>query len=645
MPAEISITDDDVAFAENILFSHGEKFDDERIDFINNLDTIDLQAVPGSGKTTALMAKLLILERYLPLDDGSGILVISHTNAAVDEIKNKIGKYCPELFSCPNFIGTIQSFTDRFLAIPFYVNWNKSKLFCIDDDIFNDMVERFYFSLDPRSGIKFWIDKKRDPIKFLQDLRFDAEMNLADQVDGKIVLKSERDSRTYRALKRNKLSWLRSGILNYDDAYFFANIYLKKYQKIKTILQKRFQFVFVDEMQDMDKQQHDLLEKIFYDDSVSASKYQRVGDKNQAIFSHNMKLDEVWSKRDTLTINGSHRLTQPIAELVNCFALHRDAGFQVRGLRKGEILPHLIVYDDASIGKVIEKYSEIINKLLNKEKIPSSDENKFKAIAWRKFDPGKDKIYMNDYYPKFDAIKHSNRIDYSCLGDYLNANHKTKNSLAPIQADIINALVKVLRLENIETEDGRKHTKYSLQTYLREHHEESLDEFKLNLFQWSMALAQGRDVINLVRTYIPNFLALFTSAINHSNKFINAESRYNNGGVLRDEVRKTNTKNYHGFDIEMTTIHAEKGKNHTATLYLETFYSKGKGNYETERLKDQFLFKNFDPNTLDVVKQSAKMMYVGISRPTHLLCVAVHKDRFDENLSEINSDKWEVIIL
>ena len=100
-----------------------------------------------------------------------------------------------------------------------------------------------------------------------------------------------------------------------------------------------------------------------------------------------------------------------------------------------------------------------------------------------------------------------------------------------------------------------------------------------------------------------------------------------------------------GIGKELATIHAEKGKNHTATLYLETFYSKGKGNYETERLKDQFLFKNFDPNTLDVVKQSAKMMYVGISRPTHLLCVAVHKDRFDENLSEINSDKWEVIIL
>ena len=40
------------------LFIKGNTFDPERLDFINNLDTCDLLAVPGSGKTTALMAKL-----------------------------------------------------------------------------------------------------------------------------------------------------------------------------------------------------------------------------------------------------------------------------------------------------------------------------------------------------------------------------------------------------------------------------------------------------------------------------------------------------------------------------------------------------------------------------------------------------------
>jgi hypothetical protein len=37
------------------------------------------------------------------------------------------------------------------------------------------------------------------------------------------------------------------------------------------------------------------------------------------------------------------------------------------------------------------------------------------------------------------------------------------------------------------------------------------------------------------------------------------------------------------------------------------------------------------------------MAYVGFSRPTDLLCIAVHKDRFDNFLSQIDRKVWEVI--
>ena len=91
MPVEIDITDEEIVYAEGVLLPPGKHFDGERRDFIRCLGTIDLQAVPGSGKTTALLAKLLILEHHLPFADGSGILVISHTNSAINEIKNRIG--------------------------------------------------------------------------------------------------------------------------------------------------------------------------------------------------------------------------------------------------------------------------------------------------------------------------------------------------------------------------------------------------------------------------------------------------------------------------------------------------------------------------------------------------------------------------
>ena len=102
MPQVIdNISNDEIRNAEKILLPNGKEFDEERKVFIRNFNTIDLQAVPGSGKTTALLAKLVILERRLPFADGSGILVLSHTNGAIDEIKEKIQNHSPKLFSYP----------------------------------------------------------------------------------------------------------------------------------------------------------------------------------------------------------------------------------------------------------------------------------------------------------------------------------------------------------------------------------------------------------------------------------------------------------------------------------------------------------------------------------------------------------------
>ena len=144
MPQVIdNISNDEIRNAEKILLPNGKEFDEERKVFIRNFNTIDLQAVPGSGKTTALLAKLVILERRLPFADGSGILVLSHTNGAIDEIKEKIQNHSPKLFSYPNFIGTIQSFVDEFLAIPYYVQKFNKKHNRIDHEIYNEIIKSF----------------------------------------------------------------------------------------------------------------------------------------------------------------------------------------------------------------------------------------------------------------------------------------------------------------------------------------------------------------------------------------------------------------------------------------------------------------------------------------------------------------------
>ena len=81
--------------AESI-FIDGNSFDDERTNFITNFNTCDLLAVPGSGKTTALIAKLYCVAQNMPFEDGSGLLVLAHTNNAVEEIEKKLKRHCPQ---------------------------------------------------------------------------------------------------------------------------------------------------------------------------------------------------------------------------------------------------------------------------------------------------------------------------------------------------------------------------------------------------------------------------------------------------------------------------------------------------------------------------------------------------------------------
>jgi hypothetical protein len=137
---QITITNEDIEYAEKILLPANKHFDEERRNFITNLDTIDLQAVPGSGKTTALLAKLIILEKKMPFPDGSGVLILSHTNTAVEEIQSKLQTIAPKLFNFPNFVGTIQSFTDTFLALPYYAHVYKTHPYRIDDDLFAYLI-------------------------------------------------------------------------------------------------------------------------------------------------------------------------------------------------------------------------------------------------------------------------------------------------------------------------------------------------------------------------------------------------------------------------------------------------------------------------------------------------------------------------
>ncbi|MBD3007969.1 MULTISPECIES: UvrD-helicase domain-containing protein [unclassified Streptomyces] len=108
----------------------------EQWDFIQSAESLDLQAAPGSGKTSLIGLKLALLGQGWA-SPTRGICVLSHTNTAKDEISSRLA-VTPEgrrLLQYPHFIGTIQSFANTFFALP-ALRARGIEVQAVDDDVY-----------------------------------------------------------------------------------------------------------------------------------------------------------------------------------------------------------------------------------------------------------------------------------------------------------------------------------------------------------------------------------------------------------------------------------------------------------------------------------------------------------------------------
>lgn len=219
--------------------------------------------------------------------------------------------------------------------------------------------------------------------------------------------------------------------------------------------------------------------------------------------------------------------------------------------------------------------------------------------------------------------------------------YEKKQTLEPLRKNILNAFLKILRLENINTADDRPYTKKKLIDFIHDKDIQKYDELNLNLYNWSIGIIQEKtnEVWEEIKTYVPTLFAMFSeNALSASLTFINTDNveiPAENAEILTP----TNHYKKDGLEIEITSVHAVKGQTHCATLYLESCYH---AKHESERLSTQFLGKKFNDKKVHH-KSSVKMAYVGFSRPTDLLCVAIHKDRFNLLRHTISTDMWEIV--
>lgn len=626
---KIIINSQDIKEAENVLGLE-EGFDEQRQDVIKCVESKDIVACPGSGKTTTLLAKLIILAKKMPFPDNKGICVLTHTNVAINEIKDKLGSKASLILSYPNYVGTIQSFVDRYLAIPACIKYFGVRPCIIDTDYFNSHFLTVFNSIYGNrlfNGFEFFC--KRNGLS-VNDLR----LSICDDV----IYKKNKifnftvgiDKKYEDKIKNVFIRLYNSGILRYETALEIGEKYISEFQEeLEKVFSERFIAVFIDEMQDTDDVQMRILNKVF---NKKTTVIQCYGDPNQAIYDFLGSQEGNWTPKDRLTITNSRRFHNNIAH-VSDFVSLTQCRYNMKGTGESRIPPIIITYANNDVSKVLENFA----KLVIHYKLTSCEKPVFKAVGMVR---GKnDKLGIKSYFSSFgktDNRKNSNK-DYPALCQYLapvDVNNNDNRSASTYYNRFINAILKTLRLANIRSEQGKLFSKRSLLRYLHERDPMLLDKMNRLFVRFIIRIEKGKDVTRYFKYFLKVFLRKAFNACPNK-EVIEFWENFSEFAKNNPISSPTNVYEYNGVQIEIDTVHAVKGQTHTATLYMETFWYK-----KTVENIIEYIRGESKRNPVERVKKQLKIAYVAMTRPRELLCITMEDTVFGQNKDKLTALGW-----
>lgn len=612
----IAINDEDIIKAERLL---DVEFDVARRAAIKTFD--DVQACPGSGKTTMVAAKLLILANKWNRPY-QGVCVLTHTNVAKNEIieRLKANAYGKKLLSYPHFIGTIQEFVNKFIALP-YLRSGGFSINTIDDEI---CASKGWYYLKPTT--KAFLERKR--ITSLFDFKYRYEDNaLKLTIPG---FPNGSTSNSCKDLESVKNRLLEEGYFYFDEMYAFACDYLHCNPSIINAVRKRFPVVLIDEMQDTQKFQDELLNQLFSDNSVCM---QRFGDPDQAIYSGNGDENQTYNNENLEKIENSHRFDNSIALLAqklsyNQINLHS-------GIEPPEHSQHTIyLVDEATRSNVSDAFIDLCADIVPEE---ARAPIKIVGAVGISKDEG---LTINSYVASYKKNHSTNSFKPEKLIHYIYESKKF-NSIARSYSLILDGIVKCGKISNSElTFTNEKKECYSvsnIRKYLKHTNQyinfnmmiKSLISDDINEENWTRTV---QDIKNFLNMNSPSNLASF---LTFDNPHVIDEHNENPNKLKKEILGRQ-------LDVEVSTIHAVKGETHAATLVLETKNHQ----FDIGKLINHILGDTNDKPTGVRVPKFMKQLYVAFSRPQHLLCIAIDISRFPQEHIEKNTyGGWKIVNL
>jgi DNA helicase-2/ATP-dependent DNA helicase PcrA len=292
---------------------------------------IIVKACPGSGKTLSVAARLARLLQSNNLGRHQGIAVLSFTNTACEEIKKKLkGEFGrTEEIGHPHFIGTIDSFINNYVFLPY----GHLEMGCT---VRPEIVGTEFNKWHNYDSSKKNYDRTKivDPNYFFDKVSFDIKNNLLRLAPyqtfnfGKEYWVDQRKvNQEYKKyildLMNMKRAIYKDGKANQADANYISYRTIKEKTSIGANLVERFPIIIIDEAQDSTDIQMSIIDLLI---KSGLKNIMLIGDPDQAIFEWNTANPELFKKKwdnkkdwHQLELKENYRSSSNICELLNSF--------------------------------------------------------------------------------------------------------------------------------------------------------------------------------------------------------------------------------------------------------------------------------------------------------------------------------------
>lgn len=616
------------------MYKYLESLNNEQLEAVlSNDNEIMLVAGAGTGKTNTIVKKIIYLikeQRVIPYN----ILAVTFTNKAVREIRERVNNSL-----CTNHSGVVvntfhqlaKSILDKddnyqllgYKSLKILEDEGREKI--LDKIIkYNDMYNRVNGFNKTIKGLLIDFNAKKNN-RYIESSNKEYE---------------ELFKQLYHAYV---LEVFANGYIELDDLVNLVIVLLERYPEIRKEVSSAFDYIFVDEYQDVNKEQYKLIKLL-----KNKNKVLIVGDEDQAIYGWRGSNSKYF--RDfqleypdcrVIKLERNYRSTQQILNLADGF-IKQNKNRIDKTLKSDKIGVLPDIQEIASKENQIEFLFDQIQKL-------GSNKNDI-AILIR----NRDFDYLSDLKLKF--VK--NDIGYTMVGEFPLLKRKIIKDLMAVLKFLItdtdnislSRIIKNMKL-GLGEQFYNKIEEISVQEDIKSYYQimKNHEEYK-ELKRYSSKIEKFVDkfkdynieksfVIIIEKVVEEFFDEVILSEYHYLQEFIREANRYyeKNGYMTLSEYldyiqyfKDTGKSD----KVQIMTMHASKGleyKNVFVVNLHEKYPMLNKANYEK-------LDKN-DLAGIQVIEEERRLLYVAMTRAKERLFVLGSSDNmFIKELKEIQEN-------